>query len=252
MVVNEHDKGFGRPFFFMTSGQRGLSLDHSEAALLDSATPGYYLNLSGSTHNTYTLDFSILASVYPEAFSPAEFGTINGIRAAEIINAYLIAFFDQHLKQEPVPLFGEPSPDYVEVQFRVVREMSDLQGIRIAEEAKGESTPPEAITAQELAARTRNAYLLKDIPEGYSLEIIAVPDQPEGGPFNYDVIYRNEAGDILNIRSGGMPIGDVSWSDETYTTASGLVFYFWVESGVEHGTSAIFKAPNILTSHGLG
>ena len=44
-------------------------------------------------------------------------GPINGRRAHRIINAYSVAFFDQHLKNRPAALLDGPAGDYPEVRF---------------------------------------------------------------------------------------------------------------------------------------
>ena len=40
-------------------------------------------------------------------------------RAVQVVNAYLLAFFDEHLKGEQSPLLDGPSPDYPEVSIEV-------------------------------------------------------------------------------------------------------------------------------------
>jgi hypothetical protein len=37
----------------------------------------------------------------------------------EIINTYVLAFFDKHLRGETVPLLDGPSPDYPDVEFQL-------------------------------------------------------------------------------------------------------------------------------------
>lgn len=44
---------------------------------------------------------------------------IDASRAHRIINAYTLAFFDQHLAGQATPLLDSPSPDYPEVTFAV-------------------------------------------------------------------------------------------------------------------------------------
>ena len=42
---------------------------------------------------------------------------IPGARSLDITRAYVRAFFDQHLRNEPQPLLDQPSPRYPEVTF---------------------------------------------------------------------------------------------------------------------------------------
>jgi hypothetical protein len=47
----------------------------------------------------------------------SERGKVEPARAAQIVNAYALAFFDRHLKGEEVPLLDGPSSDYPEVEL---------------------------------------------------------------------------------------------------------------------------------------
>ena len=51
-------------------------------------------------------------------------GIVDGVRGTQIIDAYVIAFFDRYLKGESTPLLDGPSPDYPEVDF----EMRNISG----------------------------------------------------------------------------------------------------------------------------
>ena len=48
-------------------------------------------------------------------------GPIDGQRAHNIINAYSLAFFDQHLKGRPVALLDGPAKQYPEVVLETRR-----------------------------------------------------------------------------------------------------------------------------------
>jgi Putative zinc-finger len=132
-------------------------------------------------------------------------------------------------------------------------DLSDLQGINIVDDPNGEHSipakiPSNVISVEVLASKTDSAYLLKTIPDGFSLEVSALPEQPENEPFFYEARYTNQAGDYFTIRTVGKPLEDTSRADETYTTASGLVLHFTVQAGIpEKGgefTSALIEAPN--------
>jgi len=131
--------------------------------------------------------------------------------------------------------------------------LSDLQGINIVDDPNGEHSvpvkiPSDVIPAEALASKTDSAYLLKTIPDGFSLAISVLPKQPANEPFFYEANYADQTGDHFIIRTFGKPLEDTAWADETYTTASGLVLHFVVQPGTpENGgefTSALIEAPN--------
>ena len=132
-------------------------------------------------------------------------------------------------------------------------DLSDLQGINIVDDPNGEHSLPvkihsDPISAEALASKTDSAYLLKTIPDGFSLEVAVLPNQPENEQFFYQADYTNQAGDYFILRTLGKSLEDKSWKDETYTTASGLVLHFVVQPGVPakggEFTSALVEAPN--------
>jgi hypothetical protein len=131
--------------------------------------------------------------------------------------------------------------------------LSDLQGINIVEDPNGEHSLPvkiasSVIPVETLAAKTDSAYLLKTIPDGFSLEVSILPEQPENEQFFYEARYTNQAGDYVIIRALGKPLEDTHREDETSTTASGLVLHFVAQPGIpENGgevTSALVEDPN--------
>jgi hypothetical protein len=141
-------------------------------------------------------------------------------------------------------------------ESNIAWDLSDLQEINIVEDPNGEHTIPEkissnAISVEVLASKTDSAYLLKTIPDGFSLEVGAIQEQPENEPFFYEADYTNQAGDYFIIRTFGKPLEDISWADESYTTASGLVLHFIVEPGVTPSggqfTTALMETPEGLT-----
>ena len=133
----------------------------------------------------------------------------------------------------------------------VAWDLSDLDGINIVDDPNGEHSVPETlasnvIPAEALAEKTDSAYLLKTIPDGFSLEISLLPKQPADRPFFYEAGYTNKAGDYFSIRTfGDKPLEDTSWADETYTTASGLVLYFVNQPSIDTKfTGGLMQAPN--------
>ena len=110
---------------------------------------------------------------------------------------------------------------------KVAWDLSDLQGVRIIDDPDREHGDqlPEVISPQDLAARTKTAYLLESVPAGYSLEISEPQIKPGSGvPYMYIASYSNAADDYFVIQSGDN--GQPDQVDETYTTAGGLVLRF--------------------------
>jgi hypothetical protein len=132
-------------------------------------------------------------------------------------------------------------------------DLSDLQGINIVEDPNGEHSLPakialNVISVDDLASKTNSAYLLKTIPDGFSLEVSAQSEQPANEQFVYEAHYTNQAGESFIIRSLGKPLEEASWKGETYTTASGLVLHFVDQVGSqakqEELIRALIEAPN--------
>ncbi len=121
-------------------------------------------------------------------------------------------------------------------ESNIAWDLSDLQGLNIVEDPNGEHSlpvkiPSTAISAQDLASKTDSAYLLKTVPDGFSLEVGVLPEQPANEQFFYEARYTNQIGEYFIIRALGMPLVDALKEDETFTTASGLVLYFMGRSG---------------------
>lgn len=129
-------------------------------------------------------------------------------------------------------------------------DLSDLQSVTIVDDPDGEhvSSLPEIISEEQLAARTESAYLLQDIPEGFTLEISSSPKQPTDQPFIYIATYRNEAGDYFVIESIGSEKVKLATQDssESYTTTSGLKLTFLDDgkgSSDKQFTSVVVETP---------
>jgi len=109
------DSGVSQPAFFMFSQNWVDKVDSKNNRLFK----GFYENLDPSTHvigiqGTKHYDFSDLPMLSPIAPQLGLKGPINGKRATEIVNAYLIVFFETTLKDQPTDLFEEPF-EYPEV-----------------------------------------------------------------------------------------------------------------------------------------
>jgi hypothetical protein len=137
-------------------------------------------------------------------------------------------------------------------ESNIAWDLSDLQGINVVDDPNGEHTLPAkisstAISVEDLASKTDAAYLLKTIPDGFSLEVGVLPKLPANEQFFYEARYANQAGDYLIIRALDKPLENTR-TDEAYSTASGLVVHFIAQPGdsAQGGefTSALIEAPN--------
>lgn len=72
---------------------------------------GYYVQIPGTFH----VDMNDVPMLSPLAQRLGLSGPIGAARAHRIINAYTVAFFDRHLKNEPAPLLDGPAARYPEV-----------------------------------------------------------------------------------------------------------------------------------------
>jgi predicted dienelactone hydrolase len=106
-----------QPFMFMQSETQMWKMDN--LARLDALyqgvnAPAFHLKLAGVLHIDFG-DYPLLSAL--SAPLVYERGTLNGQRTLHVVDAYILAFFNQYLKNQPSPLLNGPSPDYPEVQF---------------------------------------------------------------------------------------------------------------------------------------
>jgi predicted dienelactone hydrolase len=104
------ESGLAQPAFFMFS-QRWFDLTDSKNNRLFKQ---FYSNLDPSTHVIYIqgtahYDFSDLPLLSPIAPQLGLKGPLNGKRVTEIVDDYLISFFEMTLKDQPTDLFDGPS-----------------------------------------------------------------------------------------------------------------------------------------------
>jgi predicted dienelactone hydrolase len=101
------DDTIPRPFLFMSSERyRG----YDRMFLSHTAGPSYAVVVRGSDHYNYT-DICLLDPTH------AMVGSIAPRRMLAIIDAYVVAFFDQYLKGEKSPLLDRQSSSYPEVSI---------------------------------------------------------------------------------------------------------------------------------------
>jgi hypothetical protein len=87
------------------------------AAYAGLAGPGYLVQVHGMFHSNFT----DIPSWTPLASRLNLSGPIDARRAHDIVNAYSLAFFDQHLKGHPASLLEGPAARYPEVRFQTRR-----------------------------------------------------------------------------------------------------------------------------------
>lgn len=105
-----------QPFMFMQSETNMWKIDN--LGRLDKLyqgvnAPAFHLKLAGVLHN----DFGDYPLLTPLSGLMPERGTLDGERTLQVVDAYMLAFFNEYLKNQPSPLLNGPSPDYPGVQF---------------------------------------------------------------------------------------------------------------------------------------
>ena len=78
---------------------------------------GYYVEVPGMFH----VNFTDLPYWSPVMSQLGVTGPIDRQQGFDIVNAYSVAFFDRHLKNQPAPLLDGPSEQYPEVNFETRR-----------------------------------------------------------------------------------------------------------------------------------
>ena len=104
------DRPMGIPFLFVDN-ETGRDLNAWAYELAEG--PAYHVTVKGTEHFSYS-DLSLWSPLFQAAGFT---GAIDGKRVLHVMNAYTLAFFDQHLRGRPSPLFEAPSPTFPEVVF---------------------------------------------------------------------------------------------------------------------------------------
>jgi predicted dienelactone hydrolase len=104
------------PFMFFYSEHNAGMNDYLYEAVQNRA---YRVTVRGATHGNYT-DMGLWTplSRYAAVLVRYPIGGIDQRRMTQIENAYLLAFFDKHLKGEAAPLLDGPSSAFPEVDFQ--------------------------------------------------------------------------------------------------------------------------------------
>ena len=101
------------PFMYMHSVSAIESAFINDWFYQETKNSAYMLKIKGTVHSNYG-DFSLFDGIFKEQ---GILGPIDGQRCVEIQRAYVLAFFNKHLKDEPSDLLSEGSTAYPEVEF---------------------------------------------------------------------------------------------------------------------------------------
>ncbi|WP_163997374.1 alpha/beta hydrolase family protein [Pyxidicoccus caerfyrddinensis] len=110
------------PFLVMNSEE--AAADPSRARFFEHLrATGYDVSLQGAGHFSFTdlgLFLPLLRHYLPNTKAEAyQLGTLDGARASSLTNAYVLAFFDKHLRGRSAPLLDGPSAQNPEVELVV-------------------------------------------------------------------------------------------------------------------------------------
>lgn len=80
--------------------------------------------VAGSQHNSYTPDMIFVHDLAPLLIPTEAVGSIAAPRMVDIIQNYVLAFFDTYVESEASPLLTAPQPDpaYPEVALQRFKE----------------------------------------------------------------------------------------------------------------------------------
>lgn len=103
-----------QPFLLM-SAESSVNAAGMDSAYADAEGHAYQITIDGFVHGSFS--DMVLWPEEPTSKTIVRTGTIDGLRAIEIVNAYIVAFFDQYLRDNDRVLLDGPSADYPEVSF---------------------------------------------------------------------------------------------------------------------------------------
>jgi hypothetical protein len=115
------DRSLDIPFMFMNS-EPSMALGGVNQTLIEymmgrAHAAIYSITVRGSRHNNF-MDLSVFSPVLK--YTGGMVGKIDGDKMLRIMNAYIVAFFDRHLKGIDSPLLNGPSPDFPEVILKTI------------------------------------------------------------------------------------------------------------------------------------
>jgi hypothetical protein len=132
----------------------------------------------------------------------------------------------------------------------VAWDLSDLPGVNYAEQSA--SVPDEVtfgtLTVDELASKAQ-AYILQPTPDGYTLEIVAVTNQPADQEFQYEVNYKQDEQTVFGMQYVGELSDEFiqeSFSDGSFKADNGLqIYYSTSRPSNGNGVAAVLVTPDV-------
>jgi len=137
------------------------------------------------------------------------------------------------------------------LESQIAWNLNDLQNVIFVDDPQVEPVEDvsfEVISEEQLAARA-NAYVLKNIPEGFTQEIVAAANQSQDESYAYEIHYNGPSDEHFGLQAVGvMDQGfiETSFYDGSYKSAAGLVLNYSSShpEGSEEGTSAMLTVPD--------
>jgi hypothetical protein len=131
---------------------------------------------------------------------------------------------------------------------KVLWDLSDLKNAVLVDDPNSDHVDllPEAITQAELVKRFKSPYMLKTVPDGFTLKITAPPKVRANDDF-FLIDYRNTDNSYFLIQASGGQDSHDDRKANTYTTASGLIIHLLQErdtSNRDNVTSAGVDLPD--------
>ena len=112
--------------FMMMSGENSIGIN--DWALSNALESGYNIYVRDAYHINFT-DFNLISPLFKFPLWGA-LGSIDTRQMERIMNAYILAFFDQTLKDIPSPLLQGDSVEFPEVELTFFRKTSPTVGAR--------------------------------------------------------------------------------------------------------------------------
>ncbi len=130
LVIPKGSEALSQAVMYMTASNIDANVQELEeisksntltAAYLGKSTPYYFINITGTTHQSFQSDAMFLA---PYISIGGESVTLNAsdttpARITLVISTYVLAFFDQHLKEVGQTLLDGPSDSYPEITITI-------------------------------------------------------------------------------------------------------------------------------------
>lgn len=136
--------------------------------------------------------------------------------------------------------------------------LSDLPGITIVDEAAEPDTTtaqadPQPITVADVSKHA-GVYLLGEVPAGFTLAVVAAPNQPTDQPYAYEATYsgpNDQSFDIMAVGTLDDGFVDQNFYDGSYKATNGLMVHYSPSSDAD-STSAMLTSPDGKLNYLIG